>query len=430
MSTRILQGDCRDLLPTLAANSVHCAICSPPYWSLRDYGTATWEGGDPACDHTLDRRNERLFYSREDRPPGRSCTSWSTRDVSSPYFDTCGKCGARRIDKAIGLEATVDEWLSALVTVFRGVRRVLRDDGTCWVNLGDAYCYDRLSSPMTSDFSGTDGLYQRRTDYVGGIMPKRTTNGLNLKPKDLMMMPARLALALQADGWWLRSDIIWAKPNPMPESVTDRPTSAYEHIFLLTKQGRYFYDADAVRDGRNLRNVWSIGVEAFPMEHFATFPVALAARCIEAGTSAKGCCAQCGAPWVRETRPSARYAPFLGQGFTDHADDLGIGRMQNRGINRQNEMLKVGITSRETETIDWRPSCACKASIVPCIVLDPFAGAGTTLLAAEKLQRDGVGIELNPKYVTLARNRLDNPPPSDAKDDYPRMGFLRYASES
>ena len=199
------------------------------------------------------------------------------------------RCGARRIDRQIGLEATAEEWIAELVGVFREVRRVLRDDGTCWVNCGDAF-----------------------------------------RDKQLLMMPARLALALQADGWWLRSQIVWAKPNPMPESTRDRPTSAYEMVYLLSKKPRYFYDADAVREGddvytrkaggytnhaaqmvdgrkpfqgkggfadsdittvgRNLRNVWTIATQAFSESHYATMPTALVERCIRAGTSEKGCC--------------------------------------------------------------------------------------------------------------------------------------------
>jgi site-specific DNA-methyltransferase (adenine-specific) len=189
------------------------------------------------------------------------------------------------VDRQIGLEASPDLYLAEMVRVFREVRRVLRPDGTCWVNLGDLFVN-----------------------------------------KQLQMMPARTALALQADGWILRSDIIWAEPNPMPESVNSRPTSAHEHVFLLAKSARYFYDADAVREeainegkvvsydgtqkntghenrtypgakprdilvsGRNLRNVWTIATAPFSQSHFATMPPAVVERCIRAGTSEKGCC--------------------------------------------------------------------------------------------------------------------------------------------
>jgi len=253
----------------------------------------------------------------------------------------------------IGLEATPDAYVATLVAVFRLVRRVLRDDGTLWLNLGDSYA--------AQGGGKVAGLYvDKRTDGATWEASRSPPSGY--KPKDLLMIPARVALALQADGWWLRSDIIWSKPNPMPESVGDRPTSAHEHVFLLAKQPRYYFDADAVReqaearqqqrltpptshpkaklfggtnfvDGgvstdRNIRNVWTSATAPYAEAHFATFPPELAERCIKAG-------------------------------------------------------------SRAGDTI-----------------LDPFAGAGTTLLVADRLQRDAIGIELNPTYASMATNRL------------------------
>jgi hypothetical protein len=229
-----------------------------------------------------------------------------------------------------------------------------------------------------------------------------------MKPKDLCMIPWRVALALQADGWWLRSVICWAKKSPMPESVTDRPTSSWEPIFLMAKSERYFYDAEAVKEAavqtgtqvrkaangstlgggaygrshlgdaipeherratvdgpdsvvetsgtRNQRNVWHLGPEPYREAHFATFPTEIPRRAIKAGTSEKGCCAACGAPWVRAT--------------------------------------------------GWEPSCKCGAGVVPCVVLDPFLGSGTTVAVARELGRHGVGCELNPEYAALARERI------------------------
>ena len=216
-----------------------------------------------------------------------------------------------------------------MVEVFREVRRVLRPDGTLWLNIGDSYSTGGAGKNFrNSPNANRDGTADTKA-------PRCVLNGADgLAPKQLLMMPARLALALQADGWWVRSDIIWAKPNPMPESVTDRPTSAYEHVFLLTKSARYFYDAEAVREeaeygrgtdprglmfnrvgvdaqhlaggkghthegGRNCRNVWTIATHAYPQAHFATYPPELAERCIRAGTSERGCCSACGAPWRR-----------------------------------------------------------------------------------------------------------------------------------
>lgn len=328
----LITVDVLDGLRDLPADSVQCVVTSPPYWGLRDYG----------------------------------------------------------VNGMIGLEATFQEYFDRMVEVCREIRRVLRPDGTFWLNLGDAYCG-----------GGRGG--QSEDKRSENWQPEYTPTGKmdNFKPKDLLMMPARLAIALQADGWWLRSEIIWAKPNPMPESVTDRPTSSHEKIYLLTKSARYYYDADAVREpykessikrlsqpnfdnqtggpkdpktgnrshrkvlenirkqfdnsqggggtgfkghsgdfdsngnllgdprGRNLRNVWTISTQPYPEAHFATFPEALPRKCILAGT-------------------------------------------------------------REGD-----------------IVLDPFSGSATTGLVALKLNRKYIGIELNPEYQELAYRRIE-----------------------
>ena len=310
MSVRILQGDCLDVLATLPDESVQCVVTSPPYWGLRDYGV-----------------------------PGQ-----------------------------LGLEATPEEHCQTMVKVFREVRRVLRTDGTLWLNYGDCYYSQgtrKHGGWNGSSYDGGDNPQKNVGQSAGDFAPHEV-----LKTKDLIGMPWRVALALQADGWYLRSDIIWHKPNPMPESVTDRPTKSHEYVFLLTKAARYFYDADAVREdfdpaslrterktsgqnkrnhlgdlarttpvgrtcgvhenGRNLRDVWTIPTHAMPEAHFATFPPALVEPCIKAG------CPKGGA------------------------------------------------------------------------VLDPFGGAGTVGLVADRLGRDAVLIELNPEYVEMARRRIYN----------------------
>jgi DNA modification methylase len=381
MSVRVLQGDCRDVLATMPADSVHCVVTSPPYYGLRDYGTAQWDGGDPACDHVQTAWAAERFTDGTGVALG-GCASWKggTRNRQKLYDRECGKCGARRIDRQIGLEQSPDAYLATMVEVMREVRRVLRDDGTLWLNVGDSYGQNQGSGFDTNQ----DGGERKKL----AASPKVNTG---VKPKDLLMMPARLALALQADGWWVRSKIVWAKPNPMPESVTDRPTSSYEEVFLLTKSSRYFYDADAVREphaeaslnryqyapssycetihnlkgrraangvdhnpaGRNLRNVWTIATAPYAEAHFATFPPELAERCIKAGT-------------------------------------------------------------RRGDT-----------------VLDPFGGAGTTGLVADRLGRDAVLIELSESYCEMARKRIASDAPlftawppaeTDAQDE--RMADL------
>jgi DNA modification methylase len=297
VSGRVIIGDCREILATLEAESVQCVVTSPPYWGLRDYG----------------------------------------------------------VDGQLGLEATPDAYVAAMVETFRAVWRVLRPDGTLWLNLGDKFAND-------AKWGGRSGGIMRKALHGNtGVGRRRVTTGL--KPKDLIGIPWRVAFALQSDGWWLRDDIVWHKPTPMPESVDDRPTRAHEFVFLFAKAERYFYDGDAIREpatfgnhrrrdtkpipsampdarphtglrtaagieaGRNCRDVWTIQSEPFAGAHFATMPPQLAQRCILAGS-------------------------------------------------------RIGDT-----------------------VLDPFMGSGTVGMVAECLGRHWLGCELNPDYEQLINNR-------------------------
>lgn len=376
MNIRILLGDCRESLRRLPSGSVQCAVTSPPYFGLRDYGH---EG-------------------------------------------------------QIGLEPTPDEFIAAMVEVFREVHRVLRDDGTLWLNLGDSY-----AGSWGNSYAQNRGRGNQRPVTVGSIdaggaarygdFVPPAANGfreIGIKPKDLLMIPARVAMALQADGWYLRSEIIWAKPNPMPESVTDRPTKSHEHIFLLSKSERYFYDAEAVKepgvipagtlgakgsaerqsqegvnarppeykvyDGtRNLRDVWTITTKPFSGAHFATFPPDIPERCIKAGTSERGACPHCGAPWTRVTE-------------TETMEIRRSARTHEKGRTRASGTMTKAPSSK---TIGWLPGCECPDNDpVPCTVLDPFGGAGTTGLVAAKFGRDAVLCELNPAYAEMARARI------------------------
>lgn len=294
----ILNSDASDI--PLKGESVQCVITSPPYWGLRDYGTAKWVGGQEDCDHRVGR-----FET-----PVSDKQASNTGSAGHQARDVCPKCGAVREDNQLGLESTPEEYVASMVRIFREVRRVLRKDGVVWLNLGDSYA----AGKMGGDDSGDNGRFAGPR-----IEPKQRKAPDGLKPKDLVGIPWRVAFALQADGWWLRSDIVWAKPNPMPESVTDRPTKAHEYVFLLTKAAKYFYDHEAVREepqgymrkggaadwtaesghtngqgstsfhqmnpnGRNLRSVWTIATEPFPEAHFATFPEKLVETCIKAGS--------------------------------------------------------------------------------------------------------------------------------------------------
>ncbi len=227
----VLTGDAIEQLRTLPDESVQCCVTSPPYWGLRDYGTAAWEGGDSACDHkySVSSPYNENFNERWGNASGAKKQESERHEVS--YKSDCGKCGARRIDSQLGLEKTPEEYVSKMVEVFREVRRVLRKDGTLWLNLGDSYGGDRTTGRNDTD---PDKKGSRLNSC--GCDPTRTSVGNSgVKPKDLCGIPWRVAFALQADGWVLRSEIVWSKPNPMPESVTDRPTKAHEQLFLFSK---------------------------------------------------------------------------------------------------------------------------------------------------------------------------------------------------
>jgi DNA modification methylase len=351
----ILTGDCREVLKTLPDASVHCCVTSPPYWGLRDYGTATWEGGEASCSHTNHHGEQGKSGERADR----------TFTGSQNYYrDICAKCGARRIDAQIGLERTPEEYVASLVAVFREVRRVLRDDGTLWLNMGDSYTGYWGKKYAHKPF-GED-----RTPDASTTPNKDTPDwwAMGLKPKELVGIPWRVAFALQADGWWLRSDIIWSKPNPMPESVTDRPTKSHEYLFLLAKSDRYHYDAAAIAEPAQVEKEGKI-----------------------IGRGKQG--------YAKASGANGR------QPQQDNSGGYGDGKVRNK---------------RDVWTVPTSPYKGAHfatfppALILPCIlagcpvggtVLDPFGGSGTTGAVASGNSRKAVVVELNPDYVKLAQDR-------------------------
>jgi DNA modification methylase len=272
-----------------------------------------------------------------------------------------------------------------LVSVMWEVRRVLRPDGTLWLNLGDSYATRRLR------FGG---------DLPGSPAPAEA------RPKDLLGIPWRVALALQADGWWLRSDVIWAKANPTPEPVRDRPALTHEHVFLLSPSRRYFYDSFAVREPargggtRNRRSVWAVPAGGFAGAHFATFPEALVEPCVLAGSS-PAACRRCGAPWRRRLEVSRRFPDGreVRGSWTDGGPPLRAGRALRGGEG----LSKVEVRRR---TLGWEPSCGHDEPGACCTVLDPFAGTGTAGRVAMRNGRDFVGVELSAEYARLARARI------------------------
>lgn len=448
----LIRGHVLDALRCIRSGSVQCIVTSPPYWGLRDYKLVpqVW-GGEAGCVHEWGApiQGMRMSGGTAASGLGRDAASKSNgmsqaaivaqngaRRIEPTETFSCILCGAWR--GSLGLEPTIVLYLAHLVEVFEECRRVLRSDGTLWLNIGDSYWSRPNGSIGKSGLQGSLAPHaeNRRAHAL------RKNNGTDpvLKHKDACLIPFRLAIALQEAGWWVRSDIIWNKPAPMPESVRDRPTRAHEYIVLLTKSARYFYDAEAVREpdkgtdhprsvlagqlslepsnglsaphrgirspegrngaGRNLRSVWTMGPSPFPEAHFATFPPELAERCISAGTSEAGCCSSCGAPRVRVTDRE----------FTPQADVSAEKAIRGRnGTKPHDSLSRRGGSVRGTtavHTSGWEASCSCGAGTVPCVVLDPFGGAGTTAMVALRLGRRAVSIELSEEYHGMAQKRI------------------------
>ncbi len=438
----LLHGNCTDVLRSLPAESVHCCVTSPPYWGLRDYGNPpTIWGGDAGCAHEWGEEVIRGGISGgpsaiPNEEHGKLPTFGRLPESRSAF---CRHCGAWR--GCLGLEPTPEAFIAHTVEVFREVRRVLRKDGTLWLNIGDSYAGSTQSGgDQAGRCDGGVRQLERQREQNCGV---RTTAVSGLKPKDLVGMPWEVALALRRDGWWLRADCIWSKANPMPESVRDRPTRSHEFVFLLAKSERYFYDADAVRErtgseadpaeyaairaenggwtgpdatgamarqrtegkftgthpaGRNLRSVWHLPTQPFAEAHFATYPERLVEPCIKAGTSEHGCCPECGAPWRRLTKVT--YEPGYRKGHLGHAYRGTVDGMDDRSDRPA--------LDKHVETLGWEPSCACGCFYdpAPCTVLDPFGGSGTTALVAAKLGRLAVHIDQSAEYLDIARKRL------------------------
>ena len=383
LSHKIILGDCVAGMQTLPDGCVQTCITSPPYWGLRDYQGGTEE---------------------------------------------------------IGQEETVEGYVEKMVEVFREIKRILRDDGTVWLNLGDSYAHNVKEHNTKSDKQSSN----RGTKEF--LTPHRNFEGVGIKTKDLIGIPWRVAFALQADGWYLRQDIIWHKPNPMPESVTDRCTKAHEYIFLLSKSPHYYFDNVAIKEKaaqprrdnfkfggkkytefndknpdqklknygstfvytgtRNKRSVWTVNTKGYKGAHFAVYPEKLIEPCILAGTSEHGCCSKCGAPYTR----------ILEVGKTPNRTPRVKNLNMIPGRDKPSRLNSAEMESIPKKTVGWGASCECEdASIVPCVVFDPFTGSGTTAVVSLKNGRNYIGTELNPDYVKITEARIKEEIPQTLK---------------
>lgn len=359
MTVTIMIGDVREQLALIASDSIHCCVTSPPYWGLRDYG----------------------------------------------------------VDGQIGLESSPAEFIAVMVDVFKEVRRVLRPDGTCWINMGDSYATG-AGKVNTAPGGGTQGERWAGVRGDGTIFargPLQQPNRMpqpGLKPKDLCMMPHRLAIALQDAGWWVRQDIVWHKPNPMPESIKDRCTKAHEYIFLLSKSERYYFDAEAIRE----ESVKGASGSEFHTGKTGEHQLGRASKKPRGVGFGHGTDADARGRGRVTVKVPGGWDRGVGGHGTIHRD--GRGDPQYQSIVDSGTRNKRSVWTMATHSFAEAhfatfppelPKTCIKAGCPPGgTVLDPFFGAGTTGLVADRLQRDCIGIELNPAYAEIARKRIQS----------------------
>lgn len=493
MTAIFLQGNALDVLKGLPSDLAHAAVTSPPYWGLRAYkgGQEVWDG-KPGCEHEWGHIIENPLNHKNSNRGANSCVGKPTREANQqmrngrPGGSYCQKCGAWR--GQLGNEPSPELYIQHLVSICREVKRVLRPDGVLWLNIGDSWSGGNRKSDKPQSFSPNN-----TRDLPCGERASRMLGGHpTIKPLDMVLIPSLLALALRTDGWHTRSQIVWSKTNPMPESVAGwrwekhkiklhsapgnvrgieqdaplsgissddghdhtiwqdcpgcekcsphsglvlkkgswRPTDSYEVILMLTKTDDYYCDREAVlesgtypagesRQGgdghkslesgsrtteglhnkervgngrRNLRSVWSFPTRPFKGSHFATHPPHLVELCLKSSTSEKGCCPMCGAPWARVVER------------TDHVNRREPAHVPS---NCPTKTDSTGWGPLTKSTNVWRPTCSCPASDpVPATVLDPFSGAGTTALVAERMGLNSVSVDTSHEYIAMARQRL------------------------
>lgn len=422
---KIITGDTLAVLKTMPDSFVQMCVTSPSYFGLRDYQTGHWEGGKKNCDHLAPPRG-----GRNPETAMKQLTNEGT--LNYQYTDVCGKCGAIRVDQQIGIEKSPSEYITRLVEVFREVRRVLRPDGILLLNLGDSFSGSMKGYKGKGEWADRTGTKQGTNAGSLGIPPARPSD-IGLAPKNLMMIPSRVAIALQEDGWYLRSMMPWIKYNSMPEPTKDRPSKAVEYIFMLTVSNKCYFDMQSVRkndgNGRYYRDIdlfvesckligdgipcgmigddelqaLIVNTKGYKKAHFATFSPKLIEPLIKFSTSEQGCCGVCGSSVVRKTKLKERH---IGGGTPRASEDDIKLFLKTHGTTHHS---RKGMTQSTYITTEWKFSCQCDTNeTLPCIVLDPFAGSGTTLAVAKSLGRDYIGIDLNPDYCKMAQERVDN----------------------
>lgn len=427
----------------LPDNCVQTCVTSPPYWGLRRYSGEqefVW-GGDPQCEHEFGDRHEFSKVSGDHKSGKTRTTDRSYGDDPTRRYNGthqkhssgsfCHRCNAWR--GGLGLEPTPELYVEHLTTVFREVRRVLRRDGTLWLNIGDSYFGEGGFTP-----GSPSNEMSKSGKYGEALIRKPSRKHESIKSKDLVGIPWMVAFALRDDGWYLRSDIIWRKPNVMPASVTDRPTTAHEHVFLFSKSSRYFYDRVGIQepavtrtlresnfrriDGyaapgqrqqhrddrpptlptatRNARSVWTIPTQPFAGKHFAVMPAELVRRCLRAATSRQGSCGRCGAPWKRIVRQTTESSSGSGV-----AGNKPLGKEAITRIGGNKNLWTGPLVT--WNSIGWEPTCECRERAWiggSNLVLDPFGGSGTVAAVCKQMMLDCIHVDL--AYHDLARIRL------------------------
>lgn len=452
---KIFHGDCLEVLKTLPDKIVSCCVTSPPYYGLRDYGTGTWVGGDANCPH------RRLSKRSDHTITGHAQEELEANVGDAIYKTVCPLCGAVRVDKQIGLEETPEEYIRKLVAVFHEVKRVLKEDGTLWVNIGDSYA----SNGGGSGYESEKLSKKQRSNRGSYTVVTKQNKTHNCKPKDLIGIPWMLAFALREDGWYLRQDIIWHKPNPMPESVKDRCTKSHEYIFLLSKNPQYYFDHEAIQeDASQKKQKHELNSTGYDCSKFADEEQESKIRqgmnkkrgsniiavrrnlpdrhrfvqflknhssidSLSEYASVKRTTVE---HWFREDESGFSYPSIddwesIRDFLDDYSQEFSEIDWMMSDISYETDAVDKNFNGKRNKRDVWSVTTkAVKEAhfatypeelITPCIlagcpkdgiVLDPFFGSGTTGRVATKFNRNYIGIELNKEYIDIGKKRTNN----------------------